>query len=100
MASLLGITGGIRGLLTTTQPLLRRFCSTSTLTLQKLPKQEVTISPKLREALLAQMREAAKYEISSHPGCNSLPLNGTSAHERMMKNVAADVKKYKEASGQ
>ncbi len=86
---------GVKGFLTTTTPLWQRCFSTSSRVLQSLPKQEATISPKLRETLLTQLREAARQEKPNPLGCNCLPLKGTPKFDRMAEDFFRKVKEHK-----
>lgn len=86
---------GVKGFFTATTPLWQRCFSTSSRILQNLPKQEATISPKLKETLLAQLRESAKQEKPNPLGCNCLPLKGTPEFDRMMENFIRSVKEHK-----
>ncbi|MGE0630908.1 MAG: hypothetical protein AB7O96_00745 [Pseudobdellovibrionaceae bacterium] len=86
---------GVKGFFTTTVPLWQRCFSTSSRVLQSLPKQEATISPKLKETLLIQLREAAKQEKPNPLGCNCLPLKGTPEFDRMAEDFIKRVKESK-----
>ena len=89
---------GAKGFFTKTTPWWQRCCSTSSHALKSLPKQEATISPKLKETLLAQLREAAKQEKPNPLGCNCLPLKGTPEFDRMAENFIKRVKEHKSNS--
>jgi hypothetical protein len=86
---------GVKGFFTTITPLRQRCFSASSRVLQSLPKQEATISPKLRETLLNQLREAAKQEKPNPLGCNCLPLKGTPEFDRMAEDFIRRVKEHK-----
>lgn len=80
-----------RGFFVTTRSLWERPFSI----LQNLPKQEATLSPKLKETLLTQLREAVKQEKPNPLGCNCLPLKGTSEFDRMAEAFIKRVKEGK-----
>ena len=87
---------GLKGVFATAAPVWQRCFSTSNRVLQGLPKQEATISPKLKETLLTQLRaEAAKQEKPNLLGCNCLPLKGTPEFDRMAEQFIKKVKESK-----
>ena len=88
-----------RGVFRFSTPLLQRQFSTSIHLVKALPKQEVTISQKLREKLLAQMRESELQQQPKQIDCNCLPLNGTKEHERTMDAMFENLKMYTEVKG-
>ena len=61
-----------------------------------LQKQEASISPSLKERLIAQMKENAKQRPNQINPCefNCLTLRGTEEYERMMNGILEKLKKY------
>ncbi|MCB1073713.1 MAG: hypothetical protein KDK96_11540 [Chlamydiia bacterium] len=79
--------------------LMHRHLSTSAN--HSLQKQEASISPALKERLIAQMKENAKQQSNKINPCdfNCLPLRGTEEHERMMSEIFEKFKRYEKAKG-
>ena len=86
---------GLRGNFPITTPLYQRYFFTSSSALKPSAKQQATISPKLKETLLSQMRENTKQEKPNPLGCNCLPLKGTMEFQRMAEQFIKGVKEYK-----
>ena len=83
----------------TSTSLTQRHLSTSVN--HSLHKQEASISPALKERLIAQMKENTNQQSHKINSCdfNCLPLSGTEEHERMMKGIFEKFKRHEKAKG-